>query len=225
MPDRLPVQPVPRPLRRRLHHGRGQGLRGLAWGRGKRQRRRWSSGSGPRSSATTRCMRRARTARAGSPTPTTPRPAGRSPSSRTSSASEVLPRYANTHTETLRHRPADRPGCARTPARIIRDAVGGDDDDVVHLLRLGLDRRDRQADRHPRPAHPGRPRRPLRPVGAHPAGRAAGRLHRAVRAPLQRAALARVDRRRGGRSPRTPTATSTSAHLRARAAAATPTGR
>ena len=53
---------------------------------------------------------------------------------------EVLPRYANTHTEssgtglqTTRLREDAR--------RIIRDAVGGDDDTLRDLLRLGLDRR------------------------------------------------------------------------------------
>ncbi len=50
---------------------------------------------------------------------------------------EVLPRYANTHTEssgtglqTTRLREDAR--------RIIRDAVGGDDDTAGHLLRLRL---------------------------------------------------------------------------------------
>ena len=128
---------------------------------------------------------------------------------------EVMPLYANTHTETLRHRPADHPlprGRARGSSAT-RSAAATTT--VVHLLRLGRDRRDQQADRHPQPAHPRRPRRPLRPLRAHPRGRAAGRVHRPVRAPLQRAAVARVDRRRGGRSPRTPTATSTSRHLEA----------
>ena len=68
---------------------------------------------------------------------------------------EVLPRYANTHTEssgtglqTTRLREDAR--------RIIHDAVGGDDETVVIFAGSGCDRRDRQADRHPRPAHPGR---------------------------------------------------------------------
>ena len=71
---------------------------------------------------------------------------------------EVLPRYANTHTEssgtglqTTRLREDAR--------RIIHDAVGGDDDTVRDLHRLRVDRRDRQAGRHPRPADAGRPRR------------------------------------------------------------------
>ena len=82
----------------------------------------------------------------------------------------------------------------------------------------GCDRRDRQADRHPRPAHPGRPRRPLPALPTQiPADAAPGRVHRPVRAPLQRAAVARVDRRRRDDPARTPTATSTSTRLRERA--------
>ncbi len=68
---------------------------------------------------------------------------------------EVLPRYANTHTEssgtglqTTRLREDAR--------RIVRDAVGGDDETVVIFCGSGVDRRDRQADRHPRAAHPRR---------------------------------------------------------------------
>ena len=124
---------------------------------------------------------------------------------------EVLPRYANTHTE------SSGTGLQTTRLRedaraIIHDAVGGDDDTVGDLLRVRRHRRDRQADRHPRPAHPGRPRRPLPACSDGDPRRAApGRLHRPVRAPLQRAALARVDRRRGDDPRRTPTATSTSA--------------
>ena len=121
---------------------------------------------------------------------------------------EVLPRYANTHTEssgtglqTTRLREDAR--------RIIRDAVGGDDETVVLFCGSGstgavdkligilnlripgdLDDRYGLSDAIP------------------PAG-AAGGVHRAVRAPLQRAALAGVDRRRGGdprgrRRPRRP---------------------
>ena len=108
---------------------------------------------------------------------------------------EVLPRYANTHTE------SSGTGLQTTRLRedaraIIHEAVGGDDD-TGDLLRLGRDRRDRQADRDAQPAFAGRPRRALRAVGQHPGRRAAGGLHRPVRAPLERAALARVDRRRG----------------------------
>ena len=73
---------------------------------------------------------------------------------------EVLPRYANTHTE------ASGTGLQTTRLRedaraIIRDAVGGDDDTVVIFAGSGSTARDRQADRHPRPAHPVRARRPL----------------------------------------------------------------
>ena len=66
---------------------------------------------------------------------------------------EVLPSYANTHTEssgtglqTTRLREDAR--------RIIHEAVGGDDETVVHLRRVGLHRRDLQADRRARAAHP-----------------------------------------------------------------------
>src|SRR4029079_3829098 len=101
---------------------------------------------------------------------------------------EVLPRYANTHTEssgtglqTTRLREDAR--------RIILHSVGGDDETalifcgsgpagarraVPELLRLGRDGRDRKADRHPRPAHPGRAGRHLPPDRPHPAGPAAG---------------------------------------------------
>ena len=111
---------------------------------------------------------------------------------------EVLPRYANTHTE------SSGTGLQTTRLRedaraIIRDAVGGDDETVVIFAGSGSHRRDRQAGRHPRPADPGQPGRPLpaRPTQI-PAGRAPGGVHRPVRAPLQRAALAGVDRRRRG---------------------------
>ena len=113
--------------------------------------------------------------------------------------------------------PACRPpGCARTPGAIIRDARRRRRRDRGDLLRLRRDRRDRQAGRHPRPAHPADARRPLpTSTDAHPADAAPGGLHRPVRAPLQRAALARVDRRRRRDPARTPTATSTSTALEA----------
>ena len=107
----------------------------------------------------------------------------------------VLPLYANTHTEssgtglqTTRFREEAR--------RIIRDAVGGSDDHAVIFCGSGMTARDQQARRRPQPAHPERPRRPLLAALAHPARRAPAGLHRAVRAPQQRAAVARVDRRR-----------------------------
>ena len=66
---------------------------------------------------------------------------------------EVLPRYANTHTE------SSGTGLQTTRLRedaraIIRDAVGGDDDTVVIFCGSGYDRRDQQAGRRPRPAGP-----------------------------------------------------------------------
>ncbi len=107
---------------------------------------------------------------------------------------EVLPRYANTHTEssgtglqTTRLREDAR--------RIIRDSVGGDDDTVVIFCGsgstgaidkligiLGLRIPAELDDQLP----------PDRPDTARAA---AGRVHRALRAPLQRTAVARVDRR------------------------------
>ena len=136
---------------------------------------------------------------------------------------EVLPRYANTHTEssgtglqTTRLREDAR--------RIIHDAVDGDDstcvlftgsgstgaiDKLVGILQLRL-----PADLDAR----------YQLSAQIPPRRAPGGLHRAVRAPQQRAAVARVDRRRrrhpGGRR---------RAHRRGparrRAASATPTDR
>ena len=108
---------------------------------------------------------------------------------------EVLPSYANTHTEssgtglqTTRLREDAR--------RIIHEAVGGDDETVVIFAGSGTTGAIVEADRRDRAARPLRPRRPLPPVVAHPASRAAGRVHRALRAPLQRDPVARVDRRR-----------------------------
>ena len=90
----------------------------------------------------------------------------------------VLPLYANTHTEasaTGRQTTALR----EDARRIIHRAVNGGEDDVVIFCGSGatgaIDKLVRAA----------RPRAP-----------AAGRVHRPVRAPLQRAAVARVERRR-----------------------------
>ena len=109
---------------------------------------------------------------------------------------EVLPRYANTHTE------ASGTGLQTTrlredARRIIHDAVGGDDDAVVIFCGSGatsaIDKLVRILNlRIPADLDE---RHGLR--GHIPPGRAAGRVHRAVRAPLERAAVARVDRRRG----------------------------
>ena len=108
---------------------------------------------------------------------------------------EVLPRYANTHSEssgtglqTTRFREDARAIIARGGRG--RRRQRGD------LLRLGLDRGHRQAGLDHGPAHPLDPRRPAPPLRDDPGRAAPGRVHRAVRAPLQRAALARVDRRR-----------------------------
>ena len=108
---------------------------------------------------------------------------------------EVLPGYANTHTEssgtglqTTRLREDAR--------RIIHEAVGGDDETVVIFAGSGTTGADRQADRRDGAADPVGARRPSPPVLPHRPGRAAGRVHRPLRAPLQRDPVARVDRRR-----------------------------
>ena len=74
----------------------------------------------------------------------------------------MLPSYANTHTEssgtglqTTRLREDAR--------RIIHDAVGGDDETVVAVRRLGHDGRGVEADRRARAAHPVGARGPLPP--------------------------------------------------------------
>ena len=66
--------------------------------------------------------------------------------------------------------------------RLIHRAVGGGADDRRALLRLRLHSRDRHAD----------PRARTRPLPPAPGG-----VHRPLRAPLERVALARVGRRRG----------------------------
>ena len=109
---------------------------------------------------------------------------------------QVMPLYANTHTE------SSGTGLQTTRFRedardIIREAVGADRDDyavifcgsgstaavdkLIGILNLRI-----PADLDER----------YDLSGAHPGRRAPGRLHRPLRAPLQRAALARVDRRR-----------------------------
>ena len=59
-----------------------------------------------------------------------------------------------------------------------------------HLLRGGIDRRDRQTSGYPWPADPCPIGRSLPPEFPHSERGASGRFHRSVRAPLQRAALA-----------------------------------
>jgi hypothetical protein len=85
---------------------------------------------------------------------------------------QVLPSYANTHTESSGT--GLQTSRLREEAReIIRESVGGDRD-----------------------TDPVGPRRPARPDGPHPSGRASGGLPRPLRAPLQRDLLARDRRRR-----------------------------
>ena len=118
---------------------------------------------------------------------------------------EVLPAYANTHTEssgtglqTTRLREDSR--------RLIAESIGAGDDVAVIFAGtgstgaidklvsiLGIRLPSTMQDRYHLDEHdPGRP--------------APGRVHRPVRAPLQRAALARIDRRRrrDRRGPRRP---------------------
>ena len=110
---------------------------------------------------------------------------------------QVLPGYANTHTE------SSGTGLQTTRLReeareIIRERgrwrrrLRGD------LHRIRVHRRDREADRGPRAAGVLGARRRPRTDRAHPAGRAPGRVPRPLRAPLQRDPVAGVDRRRRG---------------------------
>ncbi len=77
------------------------------------------------------------------------------------------------------------------------------------LLRVRLDRRHQPDGGCARPAHPRGVGRPLGPSFTHPRRPAPGGVHRAVRAPQQRAALARDRSRMSSRSARTTTGTST----------------
>ena len=113
---------------------------------------------------------------------------------------EVLPSYANTHTEssgtglqTTRLREDAR--------RIIHEAVGGDAETVVIFAGSGTTGRDLQADRRAGPADPLGAGGPALAARSTSRRRAAGRVHRALRAPLQRDPVARVDRRRRGDPP------------------------
>ena len=107
--------------------------------------------------------------------------------------------------------------------RIIRDAVGGDDETVV-IFAGGVHRRHRQAHRRPGSADPVRLRGPLARQRARPRGGKARRLHRPLRAPLERARVAGVHRRRRRRAPWIQTVTSASLHC-ASCCSGTPTGR
>ena len=62
-----------------------------------------------------------------------------------------------------RHRPADHPAARGRPRGSSATRSAATTTPSSSSAGSGCDRRDRQADRHPRPAHPGRPRRPLRP--------------------------------------------------------------
>ena len=115
----------------------------------------------------------------------------------------VLPLYANTHTEssgtglqTTRFREEARRLVLDGRRRRPRAPCG-------RVLRVGLDGRDQPPRGRAQHPDPGGPRRPLGPPVADPARAAPGRVRRAVRAPQQRAAVARVDRR-PGHDPRGP---------------------
>lgn len=149
---------------------------------------------------------------------------------------DVLPMYANTHTELsatgrqtnhyreearaivqVRALPAPRHGRrrrrrTRAARRLTRAPSGAallravraarQPGDVRHALcGHGHDGRARQADRLPRHPAAFRARQEVQPLLAHPAGGAPRRVRGAHGAPLERAALARVDRRRA-RDPR-----------------------
>ena len=123
---------------------------------------------------------------------------------------EVLPRYANTHTE------ASGTGLQTTAFR--EEARG--DHPPRGRRRAGRRRRSSAARARPAPspswstsstcACPPTSTPASISRTAFPQRRAAGGLHRALRASLERAALARVAGRRGGDRRRTPTDASTS---------------
>ena len=109
----------------------------------------------------------------------------------------VMPLYANTHTESQRHRPADDALPRGRPRDHPRRGRRRPTSTCVIFCGSGSTAAIDKLDRRAQPPPPGGPRRPLRARRARSrADRAAGRLHRPVRAPLQRAAVARVDRRR-----------------------------
>ena len=120
----------------------------------------------------------------------------------------VLPRYANTHTE------SSGTGLATTQLRedarrIIRDAVGGTADDLVIFCGSGATAGSQQADRHPGAAHPGRAGRAVR------AGRRGSRRPNGPWCSSARTSTTPTSCRGASPSPtswssaRTPTATST----------------
>ena len=109
----------------------------------------------------------------------------------------VLPHYANTHTESSGT--GLQTSLLREDARrIIHDAVGGTEDDLVIFCGSGSNGGGEQADRHPRTARSVTlaPALPMERTNPRPG--TAGGLHRPLRAPLQRAAVAGVHRRPGG---------------------------
>ena len=109
---------------------------------------------------------------------------------------EVLPLYANTHTEssatglqTTRLREDAR--------RIVHHAVGGSDEDVVLFCGSGATGAIDKLVQVLGLRIPSALEDELAARARDPRGAAAGRLRRPLRAPLERASVARVDRRRG----------------------------
>src|SRR5215204_4778769 len=108
---------------------------------------------------------------------------------------EVLPLYANTHTD------ASATGRRMTrlredARRLIHRSVGGSRKDVVVFCGTGSTGAIDKLVQVLALRIPAALERPLRALEANPGGRAPGRVRRALRAPLERAALAGVDRGR-----------------------------
>ena len=115
---------------------------------------------------------------------------------------EVLPRYANTHTE------SSGTGLQTTRLRedardIIREAVGGDGDTLVIFTGSGCTAAIDKIDRHPQPQDPADLDRTYHLSEHIPPQQPAGRVRRSLRASQQRACRGGIDRRRrrhrGGR--------------------------
>ncbi|GMA85744.1 hypothetical protein GCM10025868_09940 [Angustibacter aerolatus] len=99
---------------------------------------------------------------------------------------QVLPRYANTHTESSAT--GAQTGLLREDARAeIAAAVGADAGDAVVFCGSGATAAIHKPGRGARPAHPVGGRGPVAPRAARAGGRTTARAARPLRAPLQRA--------------------------------------